>query len=162
MPAKGIELMNLVQEVQCKFKGKVNIEEDSNHIGLVVEKEILPEVMAELKQAYGFDFLSDLTAVDYQDNLTVVYHLFSMETGYLLRVKTQLKDMTNLMVPTMYHLWNAADWMERETYDMFGIVFSGHPNMKRLLTDKNFKGHPLRKDFVNRNTFQSYDPSTEV
>jgi NADH-quinone oxidoreductase subunit C len=102
-----------------------------------------------------YDFLKDLTAVDYGHGmfLQVVYELWSMENRRQLRLKVEL-PMDGLRSETSYFLWRAADWMEREVYDMFGIVFRGHPDLRRILMPYNYaEGHPLRKDFPLRGRF---------
>lgn len=115
------------------------------------------EILAWLKDApeHRYDFLQDLTAVDYGGgrDLQVVYQLWSTKTKLNLRVKVEL-PLDALEVDTVYFLWRAADWMEREVYDMFGVVFHGHPDLRRILMPYNYaEGHPLRKDFPLRGRF---------
>jgi NADH-quinone oxidoreductase subunit C len=115
------------------------------------------EVLAWLKDApeHRYDFLQDLTAVDYGGGraLQVVYQLWSTKTKLNLRVKVEL-PLDALEIDTVYFLWRAADWMEREVYDMFGVVFHGHPDLRRILMPYNYaEGHPLRKDFPLRGRF---------
>lgn len=102
-----------------------------------------------------YDYLADLTAVDYGHgrSLTVVYQLWSIEHRRALRVKVEL-PMDQLEIDSVYYLWRAADWLEREVFDMFGIVFRGHPDLRRILMPYNYaEGHPLRKDFPLRGRF---------
>ncbi len=92
--------------------------------------------------------LIDITAVDHPeraDRFDVVYHLLSMYTNGRIRVKAHVADTA--MVPSLISVYPAANWFEREVYDLFGILFSGHPDLRRILTDYGFRGHPLRKDF---------------
>jgi len=113
----------------------------------------LVEVMRWLKNAAGFDFLVDVTAVDYLGRdlrFEVVYHLRSMKSGSRLRVKVQVaqsEDGPAPEVPSMVTLWPTANWLERETWDMFGIKFTGHPDLRRILLYEEFIGYPLRKDY---------------
>jgi NADH-quinone oxidoreductase subunit C len=101
-----------------------------------------------------FDLLADLTAVDYlrfpgrEDGprFDVVYHLYSTAHNHRLRLRVAVEE-TDAVVPTATALWPIADWLEREVWDMFGIRFAGHPNLKRLLLYEEFVGHPLRKDY---------------
>ncbi len=96
----------------------------------------------------GFDFLMNVSAVDYpekEQRFEVVYELFSSRNAERLRIKTQVAEGEE--IPTAQFVWKTADWFEREIYDMFGVKFKNHPNMKRLLTHHQFKGHPLRKDY---------------
>jgi NADH-quinone oxidoreductase subunit C len=115
------------------------------------------EILQWLRDEPGhrYDFLQDLTAIDYGDGraLQVVYQLWSIEHKRQLRVKVEL-PLDALELRTVYYLWRAADWMEREVYDMFGVVFEGHPDLRRILMPYNYaEGHPLRKDFPLRGRF---------
>jgi len=95
-----------------------------------------------------FWVLVDVTAIDWpsrQARFDVVYHLLSPKHNVRIRVKTEVAEA--MPVPSIIDVFAAADWYERETYDLYGIVFTGHPDMRRLLTDYGFEGHPLRKDF---------------
>ncbi|MDR0587722.1 MAG: NADH-quinone oxidoreductase subunit C [Burkholderiales bacterium] len=114
----------------------------------------LYRVMRQLRDEpiFLFDSLVDITAVDYLDmkktpRFAVVYHLLSLTCNHRLRVRVFPEDESSLTVPSMVALWPSANWMEREAFDMFGIIFEGHPDLRRLLTDYGFQGHPLRKDF---------------
>lgn len=96
----------------------------------------------------SFPLLSDYTAVDYpsrQDRFELVAHVFSLKNGVRLRVKTGVPD--GVSIPTLTTVWSAAEWLEREIFDMFGIRFDGHPNLVRILMTDDFKYHPLRKEF---------------
>jgi NADH-quinone oxidoreductase subunit C len=95
-----------------------------------------------------FSTLVDITAVDYPERparFDVVYHFLSMYQNARLRVKVAVRD--DDFVPSIIGVYPASNWYEREVYDMFGIIFSGHPDLRRILTDYGFRGHPLRKDF---------------
>ncbi|PZQ99252.1 MAG: NADH-quinone oxidoreductase subunit C [Cereibacter sphaeroides] len=95
-----------------------------------------------------FSTLVDITAVDYPDRparFDVVYHFLSMYQNHRLRLKVGVSDTE--MVPSVIAIHPCANWLEREVFDMFGILFSGHPDLRRILTDYGFRGHPLRKDF---------------
>jgi NADH-quinone oxidoreductase subunit C len=107
-------------------------------------------VMADLKQdaACRFTSLVDITAVDHPEGetrFTVVYHLLSMYQNHRVRLKVAVGEAD--MVPSIISVHPSANWFEREVFDMFGILFSGHPDLRRILTDYGFRGHPLRKDF---------------
>lgn len=107
-------------------------------------------VMADLKAdaACRFTSLVDITSVDHPEGatrFTVVYHLLSMHRNHRVRVKVAVGETD--MVPSIIPVHQAANWFEREVFDMFGILFSGHPDLRRILTDYGFRGHPLRKDF---------------
>lgn len=116
--------------------------------------EALPEnIIAMLKflrddPACGFTQLLDVCGVDYPERekrFDVVYHLLSMTQNIRIRVRVQLGEREQ--IPSVTDLFVAADWFEREAFDMYGILFVGHPDLRRLLTDYGFEGHPLRKDF---------------
>ncbi|MEZ5778443.1 MAG: NADH-quinone oxidoreductase subunit C [Paracoccaceae bacterium] len=95
-----------------------------------------------------FSTLVDITAVDHPDRsqrFDVVYHFLSMYQNQRIRVKSAVRE--DEIVPSIIEIHPSANWFEREVYDMFGIIFSGHPDMRRILTDYGFRGHPLRKDF---------------
>ncbi|MBE3580699.1 MAG: NADH-quinone oxidoreductase subunit C [Thermoanaerobacteraceae bacterium] len=115
---------------------------------LKVPVERLMEVMIALKTEYGFNFLSDLTGVDEpaKERLVLVYHLMAVPQGKMLRVKVEL-PRANPRVPSLAGVWPAADVQEREAYDLLGIIFTGHPDLRRILCPDDFEGHPLRKDF---------------
>ena len=98
--------------------------------------------------ACKFSSLVDITAVDYPERVErfdVVYHFLSMYTNMRIRLKVAVSE--DDMVPSIHLVHPSANWFEREVFDMFGILFSGHPDLRRILTDYGFRGHPLRKDF---------------
>ncbi|NUP89889.1 MAG: NADH-quinone oxidoreductase subunit C [Candidatus Sumerlaeia bacterium] len=121
---------------------------------LVAPGEIV-SVLAALRDDKGLDFdtLMDLCAVDHlprRPRFEVVYHLVSLAKRQRLRVKVPVEEKSP-SVPTVSGLWPGADWFEREAWDMYGIVFEGHPDLRRLLMYEQFEGHPLRRDYpVNR------------
>lgn len=94
------------------------------------------------------DYLNNLTAADYLDYIEVVYNLSSMTHNHSLTLKVQVWQRNGAEVPSVYQLWQGADLQEREVYDLFGVRFPGHPNLKRLLFWEGFEGHVLRKDFI--------------
>ncbi len=115
---------------------------------VVVGRDIVHDVLHILAHDEGFDYCVDLTAVHYPKNekpFEVVYILYSFPKNERIRVKTSIGD--GEQIPTATDLWVTADWLEREAFDMFGIVFAGHPNLKRILLPDGWKGHPLRKDY---------------
>lgn len=115
-----------------------------------VNRGMWREVVSFLKHDMGFTMLIDLCGVDYPeraDRLEVVVHLYNMKERRRLRVKTSCPE-GDPVVPSLCSVFRAANWFEREAFDLFGIRFEGHPNMKRLLCHRSFVGHALRKDFV--------------
>jgi NADH-quinone oxidoreductase subunit C len=117
-----------------------------------VKRDAIIDVLrfAKTDPALDFGFLSDITATDEEADprFEVVYHLASMTRHNRLRIKVRVPE--NVEVPTATALWAAANWAEREVWDMFGVRFSGHPDLRRILMDERWVGHPLRKDYPLR------------
>ncbi len=122
--------------------------EFGRQITVVVKREFLQQVARHLKEKEDFRYCVDVTAVDWRDRqprFDVVYHFYSFSKNDRIRVKCAVGDGED--VPSIAKIFLAANWSERETYDMFGIRFAGHPDLRRILTWEGFHGHPLRKDF---------------
>jgi len=117
---------------------------------VTLRKEALIDAANYLKHGLKFEFLMDLTCVDYlgvkEPRFEMVYHFYSFENNLRLRVKVPL-SLEESAVDSLSSLWLSADWYEREVYDMFGINFNGHPDLRRILMYDGFAGHPLRKDY---------------
>jgi NADH-quinone oxidoreductase subunit C len=122
---------------------------------LTVPRERLTEVLRFLKDEAGFDMLAELGAADYlkypgaRDRFGVWYVLTNITSGKRLVVKTWVNE-PDPVLPSAYPLWKAADWLEREVYDMYGIIFDGHPDLRRILMPEQFTSFPLRKDYPLR------------
>jgi NADH-quinone oxidoreductase subunit C len=121
-----------------------------NQLTVAVRADKIVEVVKFLRDDPGCRFVSliDVTAVDYpkrEQRFDVVYHLLSPTLNTRVRLRAEAGEMTQ--VPSIIEVFPGADWFERETYDLYGVIFTGHPDMRRLLTDYGFDGHPLRKDF---------------
>jgi NADH-quinone oxidoreductase subunit C len=138
---------DIARQLEEKFPGSVSL---SNDTSVVVETSSLLKVAEYLKTTGGldFNFLANLTASDYMDYFEVVYHLVSMDHNHSLVLKTRCNDREKPVVPSVYNVWRTAEYQERETYDLMGIVFEGHPFMKRLFLWEGFPGHPLRRDYL--------------
>jgi NADH-quinone oxidoreductase subunit C len=112
-------------------------------------------VLECLRNQCGFDMLAELTAVDYlnypgaRDRFGVVWCLLNVTTGERIYVRTALNE-PDLTLPSVFGLWKGADWLEREVFDMYGIVFEGHPDLRRILMPEEYTSHPLRKDYPLR------------
>lgn len=116
--------------------------------GLVVAADKLPELARHLRDHQGYDYLSMVTSVDWPQHFEVVYYLYGVaQPKDALVLKVRLADKVNPVVPSMTPIWPGADLQEREVYDMMGIRFEGHPNLRRVLLWDGFEGHPLRKDY---------------
>lgn len=146
--------------------------------GVAVTGEVTVTVMAQEintvarqlrdEPTLAFEQLLDLCGVDYRDygnggwkgpRFAVVYHLLSIKYNRRLRVKAYLPDEENPRIQSLTDVWASANWYEREAFDLFGIVFEGHPDMRRILTDYGFIGHPFRKDFpLIGHVEMRYDP----
>jgi NADH-quinone oxidoreductase subunit C len=125
--------------------------QDLGDVTIVIGRDAAAEIFQTLRDRpeLGFDFLSDLTAVDYlgeTPRFTVVYHLYSLSQNHRLRVKIRVAE-DEPWVLSLTDLWKSANWIERECWDMFGIRFVGHPDPRRILMYEEFVGHPLRKDY---------------
>jgi NADH-quinone oxidoreductase subunit C len=133
-----------------------------------VDRQRSHDALAWLQQTPGqeFNYLTDITAVDYRDPerpLEVVYQLRSLGRKADLRVKVALDKREPLVVRSVYDLWRGADWLEREVYDMFGITFEGHPDLRRILMWETYaEGYPLRKDFPLRGHFSRAEQTRQA
>lgn len=149
-PPKPEPLDNpLVQRFKKKFgDGILEAWIDRKQAILVVETARLAEISEFARDSEQFDFLADHTAVDWpkrEKRFDVVLNLYSIKKNERLRIKAHAAE--NELVPSVSGVWVTADWMEREVFDMFGIIFSGHPNLKRILLPDEWQGFPLRKDY---------------
>ena len=117
---------------------------------LRVKAPMVADVAGFLKsdENLDFSFLNSISAVDYIDHFEVVYHLTSLNKHHTAIVKARLNGRDDLSLPSVYHLWRGADFQEREIWDLMGIRFDGHPNLKRIMLWEGFEGHPLRKDYL--------------
>ena len=117
---------------------------------VVVVGDRLLEIARFLKESpeLAFDFLSSISAVDYLDYLEVIYHLTSISHNHALVLKTRCYTRDDPAVPSVISLWQGADFQEREVYDLMGVAFPGHPDLKRIMLWEGFEGHPLRKNFI--------------
>jgi len=143
------KLENLKQDLASKFDiSRYKFTHAFGDDALELPKEDLVPVLRHFKATQRFDFLMDICGVDYPTRakrFDVVYHLFSSKDGSRLRLKCAIAEGESIETATT--VWIGADWFEREAYDMFGIIFSGHPNLRKILTHHQFVGHPLRKDY---------------
>jgi NADH/F420H2 dehydrogenase subunit C len=117
-----------------------------DYLGLEIERTHLVAVCRFLRDQLGFDLLSCISGVDMLDHIETVYHVRSTTRGQLLQLKVRL-DQEKPEVDSVVSVWQTANWLERETYDLFGIRFAGHPDLRRMLLDDDFEGYPLLKSF---------------
>jgi NADH-quinone oxidoreductase subunit C len=142
----------LIQKLVEKFPGQVTATgADFGLLTVETGKEQITEVLTYLKTdaALQFIFLTDLTAIHYPEQekpIGVIYHLHSLTTNTRIRIKVFL-TLEDLHIPTATVLWDGANWMERETYDFFGVIFDGHPDLRRILNVDDMTVFPMRKEF---------------
>jgi NADH-quinone oxidoreductase subunit C len=119
-------------------------------LAVTLKSDYLLKVAEYLKDSpeLSFNHLIDIAAVDYYDNFEIVYRLTSLQYNQSLVLKVPCHERVNPVLPSLTGLWRGADFMEREIFDLMGISFTGHPNLKRIFLWEGFTGHPLRKDFV--------------
>jgi len=144
-----------------------------NELTLTCPAKHLLKVMRSLRDHKQFQFtqLIDLCGVDYQDykdgtyegaRFATVYHLLSVSLNQRVRVRVFCEDDSFPVLPSLVDVWPVANWFEREAFDLFGIMYDGHPDLRRLLTDYGFVGHPFRKDFpMVGNVEMRYDPEQQ-
>lgn len=134
-----------------------SVNESFGEVTAIVPRESIVDICWSLKTKQGFDMLADLCGADRgpeeDPRFEVNYHLFSTEHYSRLRLKVLLSE-DEPKVPTVTTIWKTADWHERETYDLFGVIFDGHPDLRRILLPSDFDGHALRKDYPLR----GYEP----
>lgn len=143
-----------IREFKKRFtESYVRSEEFRGDITVVVKKDRIVDILLFLKEdsEFQYDCLTDLTCVDYLKNeeverFAVVYNLYSFKNNKRIRVKALVSD-NDTVINTTVSLWKGANWMEREVFDLYGISFAGHPDLRRLLMPEDYPGHPLRKDY---------------
>jgi NADH-quinone oxidoreductase subunit C len=140
-----------VLKLKEKFAASIiDVVEFRGEVTVTVAKDAIIEILAFLKQSLQYNQLTDLTAVDYLDKKSerfmVVYLLLSIPNKDRLRIKTAVSE-TVASIPTATQVWATANWLEREVFDLFGITFDGHPDLRRILMADDWEGHPLRKDY---------------
>ena len=140
-------------EIKSAINDKFNdlvISIENDHLVIKNDKEKLLDFFNSLKKENKFNLLSSVTSVDYMSKFVVVYHLTSIDKNESLIIKIPCGESRKApSIVSVTSVWRGAELQEREIYDLMGIYFHDHPNMKRLLLWENFDGHPLRKDFVN-------------
>jgi len=168
--------MNTLQELQARIEASLgarvkSLEQARGELTLVVPAGAYVESMRILRDdpLLGFEMLVDLCGVDYHTyrdvewegpRFAVVSHLLSVNNNWRLRVRVFCPDDDLPRVASVIRIWPAANWYEREAFDLFGIVFEGHDDLRRILTDYGFVGHPFRKDFpVSGYVEMRYDPA---
>ncbi|WP_028307357.1 NADH-quinone oxidoreductase subunit C [Desulfitibacter alkalitolerans] len=143
--------MDIIKSIIDKFGDKVQLVEGLDYPTFILNRESFLDIVTALKedQEFNFSFLLDITAVDYEESIQGVYHLMNLEEKIIIRLKVDL-DKDKPAISSLVSLYRGADLQERETFDLMGVYYEGHPNLKRVLCPDDFQGHPLRKDFSMR------------
>lgn len=142
----------VINQLNLKFGDQILLGSELSDLpNFETSRELITEVLTFLKtdSALQFNYLTDITAVHYPDmekQFAVVYHLHSFVNNVRIRIKVFLTE-DDVHIPTATNLWNGANWMERETYDYFGIEFDGHPDLRRILNVDDMTAFPMRKEF---------------
>ncbi len=143
----------IVDDIRDKFADKLlDVDRSYGDVVLLVDKSALHDLLERLRREHAFDMLLDIAGVDcleleeYRERFELEYMLYDVSGKKRVRVRTFVPE-TDMDIPTVVDLWQAANWAEREAWEMFGFNFVGHPCLKRLLTHHEFEGHPLRKDY---------------
>lgn len=145
----GGDVSAAIAALKSKYPDAVKDDARQGYSGIIVDKNRLPEIALAIRDELGFDYLSSATAVDYlgiEDSMEMVYHAYRTSGGPALVFKAQT-DRNRAEIPSLVSVWPGADFQEREAYDLYGIQFSGHPNLKRILLWEGFDGYPMRKDW---------------
>jgi NADH-quinone oxidoreductase subunit C len=143
----AVAAAELAARINEKLPGSVI---EASRESLLVKPEALVDVLSFLKNSPGleFDYLTSINAVDYWDYFELVYQLVSIAHNRSVMVKARCQGRDNLSLPSVVTLYKSADYQEREIFDLMGIRFEGHPNLKRIVLWEGFQGYPLRKDYL--------------
>lgn len=143
-------MQSVVDDIKSEFPHLTPTPRDDEWVELIVDRGEWHDVAQVLRDRLGFDYLSLLSGVDYKEKgFQVVYHLLALEANKKLVVKIDAPERDNPTVPSVVDVWPTANFHEREAWDMFGIRFEGHPDLRRILMREDWVGHPLRKDYVD-------------
>ena len=142
-----LDVSKIINEINKELPNSIVKNNDDS---VWVRPDEIKKVCSILKNPQGLDFsfLTSISAVDYIEYFEIVYHLTSMRNNYSGIIKTKCHGRKNLSLPSVIDIWKTADLQEREIWDLMGIQFQGHPNLKRILLWEGFDGHPLRKDYL--------------
>ena len=134
------------------------VDEDTQFLNVIISPPQLKALALKLREeeAMNFDYMFCLTCVDYPEHMMMVYHLRSMNQKHEMVLKVKIDDRENPAVDTLCDIWRTAEFLEREVFDLFGVEFNDHPDLRRILLDDDWKGYPLRKDYVDPVNMISY------
>lgn len=142
-----------IKTIITTFYPGVTYDETGEFLTILVPPNDYRALMVALrnKDEFSFDFLFCLTCIDWKTHFMMVYHLLSRKYRHNIVVKVKLTDINNPEIETVCDIWETANYHEREVYDMFGVRFQHHPDLRRILLDEDWEGYPLRKNYVNEN-----------
>jgi len=140
-----------VLQLREKFAASIiDVVEFRGEVTVTVKKDAIIDILSFLKQSLQYNLLTDLTAVDYlgekEERFMMVYQLYSIPNKDRLRIKTPVAE-ADCRIPSATQVWRTANWLEREVFDLFGITFDKHPDLRRILMTDDWEGYPLRKDY---------------
>ena len=148
-----MEPKEIAEIIRDRYPAEVKeIKEFRGQVSVIVKRDRVKEIMKYLHQTpeLYFDYLQDLCGVDHsgrkEPRFEVVYHLYSIRHRHTIRIKAEVPE-DNCAIDSVTDIWAGANWHERECYDLFGIKFNGHPDLRRILLPEDWEGHPLRKDY---------------
>lgn len=133
--------------IRAQFPDAVVESSDSHGVPSLRLQPAALKGVCELLKSKGFDYLADVTAVDWQDRIEVLYQLTAIESNNKVTLRVNL-DRANPVVDSVTSVWRGAEYQEREVYDLMGVKFTGHPDLRRILLPEDWEGYPLRKDYV--------------
>jgi NADH-quinone oxidoreductase subunit C len=143
-PREGI-----IDEVKAAIGGAfVDAKDAAGEVSITVARESIVEVLRTLRDTFEYQQLMEIAGVDYPqraERFDVVYHMLSLTKNHRIRIRVMTDE--DKAVPSVTGLWPVAGWLEREVFDLYGVIFDGNPDLRRILTDYGFRGHPFRKDF---------------
>ena len=140
---------NIVDDVRAAIGAAfVEAKDAAGEVSITVARESIVEVLRTLRDSFEYQQLMEIAGVDYPqraERFDVVYHLLSVTRNHRIRIRVTTDE--DKAVPSVTGLWPVAGWLEREVFDLYGVIFEGNPDLRRILTDYGFRGHPFRKDF---------------
>lgn len=141
-------MQNIIPSLKNKFHEAITVESIGNSINIQTSKENIYALVEYLSDEKIAPYFSFLTAVDYTDRIDLIYYFYNIDRNMLIKIKTSTEKISP-KIQSIALIYRGADYHEREVFDLFGVVFEDHPNLKRLLTPDDFEGYPMRKDFTN-------------
>ena len=147
MPISNLAGKELAERLQAALP---NVVEEWDEAAVWVKPDHIAQIahFLTVEPTLDFDFLNSISAVDFVEYFEVVYHLTSFQQQHCAVIKTRVYGRGEVSLPSVYSVWRGADFQEREIWDLMGVRFEGHLNMKRIMLWEGFEGHPLRKDFL--------------